>query len=259
MRARDNVRGEERATALGEAHWNPSSLPWSGNASAGLLRQERRASRLSRANRQMFYETASGAYPATLSHNPFPALVAPRPIAWITTVGADGTTNLAPYSHYNIVSVDPPMVMFAPSDKEGQGSPKDTLRNVREIPEFVVNIATWRLRELINASSAVLAYGDSELERCALATAPSMLVRPPRVEGVPAALECRVFDTLRLPVGKGGRASSIVIGQVVGIHIDDAMIVDGRVDALKLAQLARLGYLEYSFVNNVFEMKRPSS
>src|ERR1700676_1312482 len=132
----------------------------------------------------MFYEIQSGALPASLSHNPFPALVAPRPIAWITTLGADGSSNLGPYSHYNIVSVDPPMVMFAPSDKEAQGFPKDTLRNVREIPEFVVNIATWRMREQVNLSSAVLDYGDSELHRCALDTEPSMWVRPPGVAGV---------------------------------------------------------------------------
>src|ERR1700676_2779907 len=206
----------------------------------------------------MFYEIQSGALPASLSHTPFPALVAPRPIAWITTVGADGSQNLAPYSHYNIVSVDPPMVMFAPSDKEGQGAPKDTLRNVSEIPEFVVNIATWRMREQVNLSSAVLDYGDSELRRCALETEPSRMVRPARIGGVPAALECRVYDTMRLPAGKRGRASSIVVGQVVAIHIDDAMIVDGRVDALKLAQLARLGYLDYCLVNNVFEMRRPA-
>ncbi len=205
----------------------------------------------------MFYETKSGGLLAPLSHNPFPALVAPRPIAWITSIGSKGTHNLAPYSHYNIVSVDPPMVMFAPSDKEGQGLPKDTLRNVSEIREFVVNIATWRMREEVNRSSAVLDYGDSELERYGLKTEPSMLVRPPRVAGVPAALECRVYDTLRLPVGKRGRASSIVVGEVVGIFIDDAMIVDGRVDALKLGQLARLGYLDFCFVNNRFEMRRP--
>lgn len=206
----------------------------------------------------MFYESQSGALPAKLSHNPFPALVAPRPIAWITTIGADGSNNLAPYSHYNIVSVDPPMVMFAPSDREGHGYPKDTLRNVSEIPEFVVNIATWAMREAINMSSAVLEYGDCELHRCGLSTEPSVTVRPPRVAGVPAALECRVFDTLRLPAGKRGRSSCIVIGEVVGIYIDDDVIVDGRVDALRLAQLARLGYLDYCFVNNVFHMPRPS-
>jgi flavin reductase (DIM6/NTAB) family NADH-FMN oxidoreductase RutF len=205
----------------------------------------------------MFYEPQSGRLPPCLSHNPFPALVAPRPIAWITSVGVDGSTNLAPYSHYNIVSVDPPMVMFAPSDKEGFGLPKDTLRNVTEIPEFVVNVATWAMREAVNISSAVLDYGVSELLRCGLRTEPSTIVRPPRVVGVPAALECRVYDTLRLPVGTRGRASSVVIGEVVGIHIDDSMIAQGRVQTLKLAQMSRLGYFDYSVVNEVFEMRRP--
>ena len=172
-------------------------------------------------------------------------------------MGVDGSTNLAPYSHYNIVSVDPPMVMFAPSDKEGAASPKDTLRNVTEIPEFVVNVATWAMREAINLSSTVLDYGVSELLRCGLRTEPSIIVKPPRVIGVPAALECRVYETLRLPVGKRARASTIVIGEVVGIHIDDSMIAHGRVEPLKLAQLSRLGYFDYSAVNEVFEMRRP--
>lgn len=205
----------------------------------------------------MFYEPKSARLPTELSHNPFPALVAPRPIAWITSQGADGSQNLAPYSHYNIVSVDPPMVMFAPSDKEGRGSPKDTLRNVQELPEFVVNVATWAMREAINESSAVLEYGDCELHRCGLATEASLIVRPPRVAGVPAALECRVHDTLRLPTGKHGRGSTVVIGEVVGIHIDDSMIVEGRVDAVRMAQLARLGYMDYSVIKETFEILRP--
>ncbi len=206
----------------------------------------------------MFYDPKN-ALPAELSHNPFPSLVAPRPIAWVTSIGSNGSVNLAPYSHYNIVSVDPPMVMFAPSDKDGPGTPKDTLRNVSEIPEFVVNVATWEMREAINLSSAVLEYGDSELLRCGLRTEPSTIVKPPRVVGVPAALECRVFDTLRLPKGTRGRGSCMVIGEVVGIYIDDSMVAQGRLDALKLAQLSRLGYFDYSVVNNVFEMRRPAA
>lgn len=205
----------------------------------------------------MFYEPQRGELPPSLSHNPFPALVAPRPIAWITSVGLDGSTNLAPYSHYNIVSVDPPMVMFAPSDKEGVGSPKDTLRNVTEVPEFVVNVASWAMRDAINLSSAPLNYGVSELLRCGLQTQTSTNVRPPRLACAPAALECRVFNILRLPVGRRGRASSVVIGEVIGIHIDDSMIAAGRVRPLKLAQLSRLGYFDYSFIKEVFEMRRP--
>jgi flavin reductase (DIM6/NTAB) family NADH-FMN oxidoreductase RutF len=210
--------------------------------------------------RSMFYEPQTGELPAPLTHNPFLALVAPRPIAWITSLGLDGSINLAPYSHYNTVSVDPPMVMFAPSDKESAaGSPKDTLRNVTEVPEFVVNVATWGMREAVNLSSAVLDYGDSELLRCGLRTEPSTNVRPPRLAGVPAALECRVFDTLRLPMGKRGRASTVVVGEVVGIYIEDSMIADGRVQPLKLAQLSRLGYFDYSSIKEVFEMRRPKS
>jgi flavin reductase (DIM6/NTAB) family NADH-FMN oxidoreductase RutF len=206
---------------------------------------------------RMFYEPQRGELPPSLSHNPFPALVAPRPIAWITSVGADGSVNLAPYSHYNIVSVDPPMVMFAPSDKGSVGSPKDTLRNVTEIPEFVVNVASWEMREAMNLSSAALDYGVSELRRCGLHTQPSTNVRPPRLAGVSAALECRVFNSLRLPVGRRGRASTVVIGEVVGIHIDDSVIADGRVQPVKLAQLSRLGYFDYSAIKEVFEMPRP--
>ena len=204
----------------------------------------------------MFYEPRSG-LPAPLTHNPFPALVAPRPIAWITTTGSDGSCNLAPFSHYNIVSVDPPMVMFAPSDKGGLGAPKDTLRNVTEIPEFVVNVATGPMREAINQSSTDFAYGDSELLRCGLHTAPSVHVRAPRILEAPAALECRVFDSVRLPKGKRDRGSTVVIGEVIGIYIEDSMIVHGRIQSQKMAQLSRLGYFDYCVVNEIFEMARP--
>jgi len=205
----------------------------------------------------MFYETQLGLTPDGLSHNPFPALVAPRPIAWITTVGHDGCVNVAPFSHFNIASVDPPMVMFAPSDKGPANAPKDTLRNLSERPEFVVNVATWDMREAVNASSAPFDYGHSELSHCGLTPVPSALVAPPRIAGAPAALECRVYESIRLPQGRRGRGATVVIGEVVGIYIDDRTIVDGRVDAVRLAQIARLGYLDYCVVTGTFEMQKP--
>ena len=205
----------------------------------------------------MFYDPRLSSPPAELTHNPFPALIAPRPIAWVSSIGHGGHVNLAPYSHFNIAAVDPPMVMFAPAAKDERGTPKDTLRNVTEVPEFVVNIVSYDQRELMNLTSKVHDYGVSEFEAAGLATAPSINVRPPRVAQCRAALECRVWKTLELPKGPLNRRAHVVIGEVVGIHVDPSIVSAGRVQASLLQQVARLGYLEYSAVFETFEMPRP--
>ena len=205
----------------------------------------------------VFYDPRAGRRPAVLSHDPFPALVAPRPIAWVSTVGAAGQVNLAPFSHFNIAAVDPPMVMFAPNAKDASGTPKDTLRNVREVPQFVVNLASWEHRDAMNRSSRVLEYGESEFTDAGIEPAASINVRPPRVGAAMAALECQVWRIIDLPAGGRGRQCHVVIGEVVGIHIAPEVIVDGRVSAVRLQQLARLGYFEYLVVRDTFEMRRP--
>jgi flavin reductase (DIM6/NTAB) family NADH-FMN oxidoreductase RutF len=205
----------------------------------------------------MFYDPRASSPPPEFSHNPFPALVAPRPIAWVSTIGQGGQVNLAPYSHFNIVAVDPPMVMFAPSAKDEHDTPKDTLRNVTEVPQFVVNIVSYDHREAMNLTSKVHDYGVSEAEVAGLATVPSVNVRPPRVAQCRAALECFVWKIVQLPKGPLNRRAHVVIGEVVGIHVDPSIVVAGRVQAGLLQQVARLGYLEYTAVFDTFEMLRP--
>ena len=205
----------------------------------------------------MFYDPRHELKPSPLTYNPFNALVAPRPIGWISSMSADGYVNLAPFSYFNAISADPPMVMFASNAKDQQGTPKDTYRNVCEVPEFVVNVVSMELAEKMNQTSAVLPFGTSEMETTGLKTAESVHVRPPRVAAVPAALECIVHESIDLPVGRGGRRGHVVIGQVVGIHIKDELIVDGVVDQVALRQVARLGYLHYLRVEKIFDMRRP--
>ena len=204
----------------------------------------------------MFFATVDGMRPAPLRHNPLNALVSPRPIAWVSTVNAQGVANLAPYSYFNAVSAEPPYVMFAPNAKV-PGLPKDTWANLCEVPEFVVSLVAERAAAAMNATSAPFAPGVDEFAACGVAAAPCRLVRPPRVAEAPAALECRVYRTVALPAGADGRDSHVVIGEVVGIHLDDALIVDGRVDERRLAPLARLGYLNYGTLGSIFALARP--
>ncbi len=204
----------------------------------------------------MYFVTAEGMRPAPLTRNPFNALVMPRPIGWISTVSAAGIANLAPFSYFNAVSADPPFVMFAPN-AAGPGSLKDTLVNLREVPEFVVNLVSESHGEMMNASSGTFPSDVDEFDACGIEKRASNQVRPPSVASAPASLECRVYETVSLPVGSDARESHVVIGEVVGIHIDDDMIVDGLVDERRLAPLTRLGYMNYGTLGEIFVMDRP--
>ncbi|MBM3546823.1 MAG: flavin reductase family protein [Alphaproteobacteria bacterium] len=203
----------------------------------------------------MFYQPALRDH--GLPHDPFKALVAPRPIGWISSIDAEGRPNLAPYSFYNAVAYDPPVVVFGSTMRPRQNVRKDSHANIEATGEFVVNLATDALRDAMNASSASLPPGGDEFAHAGLATAPSRMVKPPRVAASPAALECRYLRTVELPCDAPGRVNYAVFGQVVGIHIDDSLIVDGRVDILRCRPLARLGYMDYTVVDNVFAMDRP--
>ncbi|NIP13459.1 MAG: flavin reductase family protein [Pseudomonadales bacterium] len=205
----------------------------------------------------MFYDPRETPQPEPLGHNPINALVAPRPIGWIGSLSGDGAPNLAPFSYFNLVSADPPVVAFAPHEKTAAGGPKDTLANVRNVPEFTASIVSEALAAPMNESSRVLPHGASEFAVAGLTPAASRVVAPPYVREALAALECRVFDIVELPSRPTGRRSHLVIGEVVGIHIDDRLIVDGRIDSLALAQLARLGYHDYTVVREVIEIPRP--
>jgi flavin reductase (DIM6/NTAB) family NADH-FMN oxidoreductase RutF len=201
----------------------------------------------------MFYEPAKG-HP--LSRNPFKACVVPRPIGWISTVGPDGTANLAPYSFFNAVADTPPVVMFSSNGIHPHGA-KDSADNAVAAGEFVANVATWELRHAMNASSQAVGPGVDEFALAGLTAAPSRVVAAPRVAESPVNLECRTINAVELPSAPGGR-NVAVFGEVVGVHIDDRVMTDGFLDATKLKPVARLGYMEYAVVTEVFTMERPA-
>jgi flavin reductase (DIM6/NTAB) family NADH-FMN oxidoreductase RutF len=187
-----------------------------------------------------------------LPHDPFKAIVAPRPIGWITSMSAKGEINLAPYSYFNGVNSRANLVMFA---SEGR---KDSVSFIEETGEFVCNLATWDLREAMNLTSATLPRGVNEMERAGLEPAPSRLVKPPRVKASLCALECKLVKIVTLETADGNAVDChVVFGQVVGVHIDDRFIVDGRLDTAAMRPIARCGYDEYAAVESVFAMQRP--
>jgi flavin reductase (DIM6/NTAB) family NADH-FMN oxidoreductase RutF len=201
----------------------------------------------------MFYEPDKRDA-TVLRYDPFKAIVAPRPIGWVTTMSAKGEINLAPYSYFNGIGSKPNLVMLS---SEGL---KDSVSFIAETGEFVCNLATWDLREAMNATSAPLPRGVNEMERAGLAPAPSRLVKPPRVAASPCALECRLIKIVPITEAGGLPADChVVIGHVVGVHIDDRFIVDGRLDTAALKPIARCGYDQYAVVESVFSMTRPTS
>lgn len=186
-------------------------------------------------------------------HDPFKALVTPRPIGWISTVSAQGELNLAPYSYFNAFSSSPPIVGFS---SEGD---KDSSTFAMETGEFVWSMATWELRDPMNASAATLPRGESEFTHAKLDTASSRLVKPPRVAASPAAFECRVTELVKLKDLDGKDSGRrLVLGRVVGIHVDERFVKAGRVDTAAMRPIARGGYDEYSVVDRVFSMPRPA-
>ncbi|WP_295536469.1 flavin reductase family protein [uncultured Thioclava sp.] len=196
----------------------------------------------------MFYKPQDG---HGLPHNPFNAIVAPRPIGWISTRSALGD-NLAPYSFFNAVAYTPPQVIFASTgvkpDREGT---KDSVAQLRDSGVFCVNLVTSALKDQMNASCANFPAGTDEFAQCGIEKAECETIDCPRVALAPAALECRVVQVIDLL----GDANFLVHGEVTGIHIDDACVKDGRY--LPQDRLARLGYHDYAAVRDLFEMKRP--
>ncbi len=201
----------------------------------------------------MHYDTALRNH--GLKHDPFKALMVPRPVGWIATLGADGSRNLAPYSFFNAVSDRPPMVMFSSAGF------KDSLRNVEATGEFTCSIASFELRDAMNLSSAPVNPGVDEFALAGLEAAPSKWVAPPRVARSPAAFECRLWKTVALPAHKAGSDSTytVVFGHVVGIYIADEFIEHGLVNTGAMRALARLGYMDYAVVTpeSVFTLNRP--
>lgn len=189
-----------------------------------------------------------------LPHDPFKAIVSPRPIGWITSVSLKGEVNLAPYSFFNGVNSRPNLVMF------GSEGFKDSVANITETGEFVCNLATWDLRDAMNATSAPLPHGINEMERAGLEPAPSRIVKPPRVAASPCALECKLTRVIPMTTAVGEPVDThVVFGEVVGVHIDDRFITGGLLDTAALKPIARCGYDQYAVVTSVFAMTRPGA
>jgi flavin reductase (DIM6/NTAB) family NADH-FMN oxidoreductase RutF len=198
----------------------------------------------------LFYRTDTNDH--GLPHSPFKAIVAPRPIGWISAVSRKGEMNLSPYSYFNAVGDRPPVVLFS---SEGM---KDAASFVEETGEFVCNFVTYELREKMNLTSAPLPRGEDEMAFAGLTPAPSVLVKPPRVAEAPAALECKLLEIVRLKSIEGRPLNNhLVIGQVVGVHIDERFIRNGRFDTLAARPVMRMGYHDYAVGTEGFTMVRP--
>ena len=198
----------------------------------------------------MFYRPQAG---HGLPHNPFNAIIAPRPIGWVST-RAGGQDNLAPYSFFNAVAYVPPQVMFASTGaKSDRIGTKDSVAQIAESGVFCVNIADATMRDQVNASSAPLPRGVNEFQACGIEAAECDTIDCPRVAGAAASLECRMTRIVRL----AGDANFTVFGVVTGVHLRDDCIRDGRFDLREAGWLARLGYKDYGATHETFEMERP--
>jgi flavin reductase (DIM6/NTAB) family NADH-FMN oxidoreductase RutF len=205
----------------------------------------------------MFYEPVRNNH--GLAHDPFKSCVVPRPIGWISTVGADGVHNLAPYSQFQNLTFDPPYVMFS-ANQTTDGRRKDSVVNAEQSGEFVYNMATYDLREAVNLSAQQVPPEVDEFELAGVTKAPSRLVKAPRVAESPVHFECRYHQTIRLPGNSAIGTVDIIIGQVIGIHIKDEFIQpDGKLNILKIRPIARLGYYDYTSIESIFEMVIPGT
>ncbi|MEM8597075.1 MAG: flavin reductase family protein [Pseudomonadota bacterium] len=204
----------------------------------------------------MFYRPADG---HGLPHDPFKALVVPRPIGWISSVDAEGRANLAPYSFFNGCGDAPPLVMFAQTGRKSRAeSEKDSLANVRATGVFACNLVGKAMQDAMNKSSGTYDHGVDEFALAGLEKAPCEEIAAPRVVGAPAVLECRLVRIVEdLPSWRDHARNTIVIGEVVGVHIDEAVMKEGMVDVLAFNPLARMGYKDYTSVQHAFALDRP--
>ena len=197
----------------------------------------------------MFYDAIQNDH--GFEFDPFKAIVAPRPIGWISSLSAEGVANLAPYSFFNAFSEEPFYVAF------GSGPRKDSLHNIEATGEFAVNLATFDIREQMNLSSAVVGPHVDEFELARLTKAQCRMIKAPRVAESPVCLECKLHQVVELPDDEGKVENYLTIGRVIGIHIDDRFITNGRVDTAAMRPIARLGYSEYTTVEAAWRMRRP--
>ncbi len=197
----------------------------------------------------MFYEPQNG---HGLPHNPLKAIVTPRPIGWIGTRSGEGALNLAPYSFFNVICDTPPLVMFCSTGY------KDSVAFVEETREFTANMVGAHLKVQMNATAVDAPRGVSEFDYAGLTAAPSQMIKAPRVQEAYASLECKAVDIRELSGLDGKPADTyMVIGEVVGIHIDEHVLVDGRIDITRSQPVSRLGYMDFATTDQVYEMFRP--
>ena len=201
-----------------------------------------------------------GMKPPPFKHTVYNALVTPRPIGWISTLGVDGVINLAPFSFFNSLCAEPPCVMYCPNSfKPGTRERKDSLTNVKVSGEFVFSMCTYDQREQMIITAAHSPSTVDEMAQAGVEAAPSVNVKPPRVKASPIAMECKLLQVVDLPSSNSGSQNNMVIGQVVGIHVADEVISDGIIDVKKINPLARLGYLDYATLDldNLFSLQPP--
>ncbi len=203
----------------------------------------------------MFYEADKNDH--GLPYNPIKACVVPRPIGWISTISAAGEVNLAPFSFFNVLGYSPAYVAFSAGGHTDDGGIKDSVVNAEATGEFVYNMATWAQRLQMTETALITDRGTDEMAAAGLDGLASRLVRPPRVKGSPVHFECVHHQTVVLPERSPGKNHHMVIGRVVGVHIDDEVLTaDGLVDVLKIRPIARLGYKDYTSVESVFSMPK---
>jgi flavin reductase (DIM6/NTAB) family NADH-FMN oxidoreductase RutF len=181
--------------------------------------------------------------------------ILPRPVAWVSTISADGKTNLAPFSFFQGITANPPTLMFVPVNTR-DGTKKDTVRNIEQVPEFVVNLVSFAQAEKMNATSAMLPYGQSEFEAFGVAAAKCDRIRPPRVADAPVAFECTLDRILH--IGEGPLAANVIFGRILVAHVADGVIgTDGRADPAKLDLIGRMGGETFTRTRELFDMERP--
>ncbi|OAU96121.1 flavin reductase family protein [Moraxella catarrhalis] len=194
-----------------------------------------------------------------LPFSPFKSCTVPRPIGWLSSISPEGVENLAPYSQWQNLTFDPPMVMFA-ANQYPDGRKKDTVINAEKTGWFVWNMATWDLREAMNISSMALPYGESEIERAGLTTIKADLSDVPMIAESPCHFECKYIATHHIPGNSEVGTIDIVYAQVMKIHIKDEFITpDGKLDIKKIRPIARMGYYDYAVIEDTFEMRIPEA
>ena len=201
----------------------------------------------------MFYEVTDKN--DWLTH--FKSLIVPRPIGCISSKNNNGQINLAPYSFFNAIATNPPMVVIGPGGYSKSGNNKDTLLNIKNNPEFVCNFVSWDVKDIMNESSYSFDNNESEVEKLNIETEDSNMVSIPRVKLSPAHFECTLFKIIDLPSDSRGNPNHLIIGNIIGINISDKIIKNDRIDIGELKPISRMGYDEYALINTIFSMKRP--